>query len=226
MRQGDGDGEFEQRVTVMRGYDELADVYADERGSHDDGALVERVDDDAPDGRVLDAGCGDGRPVLTRLEDRAVLGVDFSRTQVTKAATVAPGRVLQGDMTALPVADDSAAAVTALYSVIHVPAGQHADVYEEFARVLQSGGVLVVTTGTEDWTGRSEDWLDGGAPMEWEILGPEATTERLEAAGFAVYDAFGLVDTVGDEVERDEGDVVDPDSEEAEKLLLFARLVE
>jgi len=222
----DDDGR-DQRTTVMQGYDELAAVYADERESFEDHRILESLLADAPDGRILDAGCGAGDPVLDRVaSERPVLGLDFSSEQVRLANDVAPGRVVRGDMTALPVADDSVAAVTAFYSLIHVPAAQHADVYAEFARVLQPGGVVLVTTGTEDWSGRNDDWLDAGAPMEWDILGPDASIAHLDAAGFDVYDRVGVVDDLGEEDARTGDNLVDPDSEDADKLFLLARLEE
>lgn len=216
-----------QRELVRRGYDELADAYAAERGDHGTGVLLDRLRADAPAGPILDAGCGDGTPVLASLAaERVVAGLDFSREQATRANDAVPGRIVQGDMTRLPYEADSFAAITAFYSVIHVPGEQQADVYSEFARVLQPGGVALVTTGTQDWQGRNEDWLDGGAPMSWDILGPERSTELLEAAGFSVYETVGVVDEVGDDVDRVDGKLVDADSDEAEKLFLFARLAE
>ena len=222
----DADGR-DRRTTVMRGYDELADVYADERESFEDHRILDTLLADAPEGRILDAGCGAGDPVLERFaRDRPVLGLDFSSEQLRLANDVAPGRVARGDMTALPVADDSVAAVTAFYSLIHVPADQHADVYAEFARALRPGGVVLVTTGTEDWSGRNDDWLDGGAPMEWDILGPDASVAHLDDAGFEVYDRVGVVDDLGEEDSRTGDNLVDPDSERADKLFLYARLAD
>jgi len=224
MPPGDDDGRS-QRLTVQAGYDELAETYADERQTLADDAVVDRLLAAAPDGRVLDAGCGAGRPFLEHLAaHRPVLGLDFSAEQVRRAADVAPGRVLQGDMTALPVADDGVAAVTPFYSLIHVPADRHADVYAEFARALRPGGVVLVTTGTEDWSGRNDDWLDTGVAMEWDILGEERSTALLEDAGFEVSDRVGVVDDLGDGGDRGGDTLVDPDSEAADKLFLLATL--
>gem|GEM_PF-87006 len=218
----DDDSDLAQRTTVMRGYDELADAYADERDDAGPSDHLDQLLEDAPPGPVLDAGCGDGRTGLAPLhDDRLVLGLDVSVEQVRRAADVAPGRVLQGDMTALPVADDAVAAIAALYSVIHVPADQHADVYAEFQRVLEPGGVALVTTGTENWAGRNDDWLDTGTAMEWDILGRTESEARLHAAGFDVYDYVGVVDALG---EKQDSRLVDPDHPDADKLLLFARL--
>jgi len=219
------DDDLAQRPTVKQGYDELADAYAEEREDFEDHAVLDALVEAAPPGRVLDAGCGAGDPILDALsEELPVLGLDFSREQVRRADDVVPGRVVQGDMTALPVADDSVAAVTAFFSLIHVPGDRHADVYEAFARVLRPGGVVLVTTGTDDWSGRNDDWLDGGAAMEWDILGEERSTEHLEAAGFTVTDRFGVVDDLGEDDDRDGDNLVDPDSEAADKLFLLATL--
>jgi SAM-dependent methyltransferase len=213
----------DRRDLVRRGYDELADVYAAESdGSDDDHGLLARLDAMAPPGRVLDAGCGDGRPTLPWFQgERPVVGLDFSRAQATRASARTPGRVVQGDMTSLPFADDAFAAVTAFFSIIHVPECETPAVYEAFGRVLVDGGVALVTTGTDDWTGENDDWLDGGAPMAWDICGEERSSRHLEAAGFAVTDRVGVVDALGEDDATTR--LVDPDDEAADKLLLFAR---
>ncbi|WP_323676948.1 class I SAM-dependent methyltransferase [Halorubellus sp. PRR65] len=221
----DADDPLAQRAAVKEGYDELAEDYAASRSSDDHRALLDRFLDDAPEGRVLDAGCGAGEPVLSRLADeRAVVGTDFSREQVRRASTVAPGRVVQSDITSLPFADDAFGAITAFYAVIHVPFEEQRAVYDEFARVLQPGGELLVTVGAEDWTGRNPDWLGSGTAMEWSTYGLERSTELLEDAGFDVYDAVGAIDTVRDGDAPDETRIVDPDHEDAGHPFCFARL--
>jgi SAM-dependent methyltransferase len=215
-----------QRRAVRDGYDELADAYATERDAADHTELLERFLAETPDGRVLDAGCGAGQPVLSRLEsERDAVGMDFSREQVARASDVAAGRVVQGDMTALPFRDDAFAAATAFYSVIHVPFDQHRTVYDEFARVLEPGGLLLVTVGAEDWTGRNDDWLDSGTPMEWSHYGLAESRRLLEAAGFEVYDAVGCVDPVDDD-SATETRIVDPDADDAGHPFCVARLRE
>jgi SAM-dependent methyltransferase len=85
------------KETVRRGYDTVAPAYAAQRTA--DGREAEILDaflDHVPDGgRVLDAGCGQGVPVLRRLAGRAEeantgtgagaaapVGVDLSREQL------------------------------------------------------------------------------------------------------------------------------------------------
>lgn len=214
----------DQRRAVKSGYDELAEDYAAERDDRDHARLLDRFLRDLSRGRVLDAGCGAGRPVLNRIaDDRPVVGMDFSDEQVARASDVAPGRVVQGDMTALPFADDAFCGITAFYSVIHVPFEEQRTVYDEFRRVLEPGGELLVTVGAEDWAGRNDDWLDSGTAMEWSHYGLERSRELLADAGFSVSDAVGVVDTVGDD-ETTETRIVEPDAEGAGHPFCFARL--
>lgn len=221
----DDDPAVAQRRAVKRGYDDLAPDYAAEREGADYGPLLDRFLDDAPDGPVLDVGCGSGHPVLSRVATaRPVVGMDFSREQVSRADSVAPGRVAQGDMTALPFDDDAFAALTAFYSVIHVPFEQHASVYAEFARVLQPGGAICVTVGAEDWSGRNDDWLDTGTAMEWSHYGLEKSTDLLADAGFTVTDAVGVVGTGIDHDGPVETELVAPDAEGAGHPFCLARL--
>jgi SAM-dependent methyltransferase len=214
-----------QRIAVKEGYDGLADAYTAQRSCDDHDILLDQFLEDAPHGPVLDAGCGAGEPVLARLgEDRQTVGMDFSDEQIARADTVTPGRVVQGDMTALPFADDAFAALTAFYSVIHVPFEEQQAVYDEFARVLHPGGHLLVTVGAEDWAGRNDDWLDSGITMEWSHYGLEASRKLLSDAGFDVYDAVGAIDTVDDDGSVEGTRVLDPDHDDAGHPFCFARL--
>ncbi len=199
------------RDDVRRSYDELAEVYADERS--EDGralAILERFLDTLADPkRVLDAGCGQGTPVLERLgRETEAVGVDFSREQLALAREAVPDAGLVGaDMTRLPFADDSFDAVVAYYSLIHVPLDEHPTVLEEFARVLRPGGRALVCEGSgEEWVGENPDWLDTGVEMEWEIAGAEATAEGLDDAGFTVVDEWNAAERLADDESDDGGD--------------------
>ncbi|MCU4753597.1 class I SAM-dependent methyltransferase [Halobacteria archaeon AArc-curdl1] len=188
------------RERVRRAYDDLADVYAAQRAVDGPGMelLGEFVDTLEGPTRILDAGCGQGTPVLERLSESAMaVGLDFSREQLRLAADSVPGGALvQGDMTALPFESDSFDAGVAYWSLIHVPNATQPAVLEAFARVLRPGGRLLVCDGTTDWAGENPDWLDSGIEMSWDIAGAATTRDHLEAAGFAITDAWGVEDTL------------------------------
>lgn len=179
-----------EKDVVRRGYDELVATYADERAAEGEGVevlkgLLAELPDDA---RVLDAGCGQGTAILERISERVTgIGIDLSGGQLRLAAENAPGAALaQADMTRLPFETGVFDAVTAYYSLIHVPEGDHRTVLGEFARVLRPGGRLLLVEGTTEWRGTNPDWLDGGAEMQWYIAGPAATRTHLRTADFGI----------------------------------------
>jgi SAM-dependent methyltransferase len=176
-----------QRDRVREGYDALAADYDAERPAEPPAtvdALRERLDADA---RVLDAGCGGGRPVLETLDgDYRTVGLDFSAAQLALAAERTDGPLVRGDLTALPFRADAVDAVTCLNAIIHVPVEAHPTVVGEVARVLRPGGWLLLTTGDRAWEGETEDWLDGDARMEWSYPSPAETRETIREAGFAI----------------------------------------
>lgn len=190
------------RDSVRRGYDDLGPVYHEQRSPSDhERERVEAFLDDLPDdARLLDVGCGRGRPVLRRAERLEAVGLDVSRGQLTAAADVAPSAALvQGDAVQLPFASDAFDAVTALHSVIHVPLESHSAVASELARVLRPGGELLLAEGTSAWSGTIEDWLGDGTAMSWDIAGEDATVGHLQDAGFEVRDRWKLRDELADE---------------------------
>jgi SAM-dependent methyltransferase len=178
----------EQRRRVREAWDAVADDYARMRNPDgpDAALLTELVDDLPAEARVLDIGCGDGARTLANLPDGTV-GLDFSRVQLDLARDRVSGAgLLQGDMTALPIATDSVDAVTAYHAVFHVPRAEHPGVYAEFARVLRPGGRLLMTVGRGSSDSTARNWLDSGETMYWSTPGRDATVAQLRDAGFTV----------------------------------------
>jgi SAM-dependent methyltransferase len=98
-----------------------------------------------PAGTSLDAACGTGRySAYLASQGHRVLGVDSSPDMLHRAAARVPeARFLRGDLHRLPVADSAVDVVVCALALVHVPA--LAPVMAEFARVLRSGGHLVVS---------------------------------------------------------------------------------
>ena len=97
----------------------------------------------APDGPVLDAGCGEGSFMKAICPDpttRPCIGLDLSRPGIQRAARGGGGWLWAvGDLSRLPLKDGSMAAILNILS----PAN-----YPEFGRVLRPGGaVLKVVPG-------------------------------------------------------------------------------
>lgn len=194
---------------VREAYDDVAEEYAAQRIESGAARTIrsEFLGKLQRDAVVLDAGCGQGTPMLASIDPpKRALGIDFSREQLQLAASNAPdASVMQGDMVGLPVQSDVADAVIAFFSLIHVPIGDHLAALEEFARVLRPGGRLLVNEGTEAWTGENPDWLDSGVRMAWDIAGPERTREQLLEAGFAIRDEWRVGPALEADRESDAG---------------------
>jgi ubiquinone/menaquinone biosynthesis C-methylase UbiE len=188
---------------VRSGYDDLAEIYAGNRAPDEDElAILDRfLDSLSPSARILDAGCGQGEPVLRSLAtDRAAVGLDLSRRQLQLAREAVPTTpILQGDMTRLPVDARTFDAVVAFHSLIHVPLVQHQQVVDECARVLRPGGRILLTEGTAEWCGTNPDWLDSGIEMQWHVAGQEATREQLREAGFRITSESTAKDELAEE---------------------------
>ncbi|WP_222916700.1 class I SAM-dependent methyltransferase [Natrinema sp. SYSU A 869] len=199
------------RDDVRRAYDEITTTYANERNATRDDeetAALEALFDGLPAGfRLLDAGCGQGTPALEYTLDPSngcdselAVGLDLSRDQLETATRLVPDVALcQGEMTRIPFAADTFDAITALYSLIHVPIDDHRTAIESFARVLKPGGRLLLTEGWTEWTGSNPDWLETGTEMRWSMAGAAATRDQLESAGFELVERGEFRDALADE---------------------------
>ena len=175
------------RNDIRPAWDDLADPYAAMRDPDgEDAELVEELLAELPaNPRVLDVGCGDGMRTLANLGSASAIGLDISRRQVDLAAANVPAAtVLQGEMTAIPLAADSVDAITAYHAIFHVPRSQHDQVYAEFARVLRPGGYLLATLGGGRYEQVRTNWLQTGKSMLFSTPGKRQTLKLLEDAGF------------------------------------------
>lgn len=193
-----------EKAAVGNAYDELAQRYAAQRSADWVGisALDQLIDALPSESRVLDAGCGQGVPVLRRLtnEQTTAVGMDISCEQLRLAAENAPTAALsRGNMTQLPFRESAFDAVTAFHSLIHVPIDEHRTVIDEFARVLSPGCQLLLTEGAQAWSGSNPDWLGSGVEMRWEMAGLESTKEQLRSAGFTIDSEWKLTDELAEE---------------------------
>ncbi|WP_122089897.1 class I SAM-dependent methyltransferase [Halalkalicoccus subterraneus] len=193
---------MDERRDVKEAYDEMAKHYIDVVTSESSSELpkpVKRFQKElGPEDELLDAGCGPGRSTLLMAGENGV-GLDISREQLSLASERVTARLVQGDMTSLPFASDSFDAVSAIYSLIHVPVDDHRRALAEFARVLRPGGTLLVTEGGVEWTGSNPDWLDSGVKMRWSMAGPEATRKDLQGCGFEIRDVWDVLDPTTDD---------------------------
>jgi len=160
-------------------------------------------------GRVLDAGCGNGNLLLRSLKNRngkaraerealQVIGMDFSGNMLGRAALRAGGDeragFLQGSVTSLPFRDQSFERVVSSGVLTCLPNTQAAArALQEFYRVLKPEGILVVDffSRTSHYTLiRKHLFREPIKPPEY--VSPVEFQRSLEEAGFAVLSCRGF----------------------------------
>ncbi|PSQ47778.1 SAM-dependent methyltransferase [Halobacteriales archaeon SW_7_65_23] len=189
------------RNEVRRAWNQVAERYAEQRDPDGpDAALVDDLLATLPaDPTVLDIGPGDGARTLANLPPGSI-GVDISRRGLELAAERVPdARLVQGEMSQLPIATDSVDAITAYHAVFHVPRDQHPAVYREFARVLRPGGRLLMTLPSGRFETVRRGWM--GGEMFFSAPGRDRTLAALADAGFADHRTVTSGDPLGSSTE-------------------------
>jgi cyclopropane fatty-acyl-phospholipid synthase-like methyltransferase len=127
-----------------------------------------------------------GVPCTALLAERSdVVGVDLSSTQLELARQNVPSaRFIKADMTTVELPPASFDAVTAFYSIVHVPCGQHGALFRRIATWLRPGGYLLASLGCGTDNGTVEDWL--GTPMFFSSHDAQTSRRLLAEAGLTL----------------------------------------
>lgn len=116
-------------------------------------SLLDSLAVNSPISRVLEAGCGTGYTAdllnqrygwITVAADLASEGISLAR----RSNRIVP---VQANIAACPFVSDSFDAVFCLDVLVHFPRGEETHAIAEFARVLRTGGLLVLRTSALDW---------------------------------------------------------------------------
>lgn len=173
---------------VPAAYDAIAEkFFADRSAALREKPYLDRVLAGVkPGARVLDFGCGTGRPIAEHLLARGcrVTGVDGSAGMLALARqTIPAAQLVHARLEAVELAETFAAAI-AWDSLFHVDRAHHAAIYAKLARWLMPGGRLLLSSGgTEDagFTDRMH-----GETFYYSSWSPEKAAALLAAAGFEV----------------------------------------
>lgn len=193
---------FMDRKEVRDQWDRISEEYAKSRDpSGADADLIEDLLEEAPeDPDALDVGCGDGERTLANLPDGSV-GIDVSRRGLglAEGSDSFRARLLQADMVNLPFEESSFDCITAYHAVFHVPRQHHPEVYEEFARVLRPGGVVLMTLPGGRFETVRRGWM--GGRMLFSSPGRGRTLELLRESGFDDVRTIKAPDPLGSNTE-------------------------
>src|SRR5271169_2987342 len=179
---------------VQSSYDRVADEYArhiyDElRHKPLDRQLLDRFADRVRGaGLVCDLGCGPGQ-VARYLNERgvAVCGMDLSPGMVERARELNPGiEFRQGDMKSLAVPARAWAGIAAFYAIVHLPPAGLAQALDEMWRVLQPGGLLLLSFHIGEEVSHVEDLWGCAVCLDFYFFRSGDVAGYLRAAGFEI----------------------------------------
>lgn len=146
--------------------------------------LIERTPAFGRVKRVFEAGCGTGH--LARfLADRYGWGLtlmDLSELGLDYARRLGHHRLVQGDVTQLPIASELFDAVVSLDVIAHLNEGEEMRAFREFSRILRPGGLLLLRTSALDCLhSRHSDYV-----LERQRFNQSTLVTRLENEGFTI----------------------------------------
>ena len=180
--------------SVAENYDRIADEFA-RRLFHElenkpmDRELLSRfASETAGRGQVCDMGCGPGQ-IARFLRDAGaeVFGLDLSPQMVAEAKRLNPDLAfLEGNMMALELKDESLAGITAFYAIVNIPQESLPQVFAEMHRVLQPGGLLLLTFHTGGEMVQIGEMFGRPVAMDFFFYEPAVIAELLEKAGLEV----------------------------------------
>lgn len=135
---------------------------------------------------ILDLGCGPGHTTahLTSL-GLMVTGVDLSPKMIEVVSRTFPqSRFDVGDFFALSHKASSIAGILALYCIVHLTPDQLVPAFAEMHRVLNAGGVLLLSFHVGSEVVRAENFLDTNVVLDFTFFEPQQIEASLTTAGF------------------------------------------
>ncbi|MGW8063724.1 class I SAM-dependent methyltransferase [Streptomyces ziwulingensis] len=151
----------------------------------------------APGSRVLDVGCGTGRPTAETLANAGhdVLGVDVSPVMVELATRQVPAASFRcADIRDVPLEDGSFDAVCVYFSLLQLDRREQADLVRHLVGVLKPEGHLVLAT----------------VPLDVEDVDATFMGQPVRVSSFTAQDLTALAEEAGLEVLAQEASLFTP----------------
>ena len=179
--------------SVRDGYDGIAEQYAGKLfGELEqkplDRSLLDRFAAATANGQVCDMGCGPGQ-IASYLHDAGanVFGLDLSPRMVDQARALSPAiSFREGNLLALDLPDSTLAGIAAFYAIVNIPESSLPQVFSEMHRVLQPGGLLLLTFHIGGETVHIEELFGRPTSLDFFFFPTAAIRRLLEAAQFEI----------------------------------------
>lgn len=184
--------------SIRENYDRLAVAYARhyckelESKPFDREILSRFATEVAGRGEVCDMGCGPGH-VAGYLRDAgaSVFGLDLSPQMLEQARRLNPDIPFrQGNMFALEIADNTLAGIVAFYAIVNIAKNSLSLVFRQMARVLNPGGLLLLSFHIGDEIVHPDELLGQPVSMDFFFFRPEDIRGSLESAGFRIEEVI------------------------------------
>ncbi len=184
---------MEQELNRVRNlYDTVAKEYAETfSGEHEkkpkDQEILHRFSQEIGDRRpVWDFGCGPGQTTkyLKNL-DIEISGLDLSEKILEQARTIHPEiHFRKGDILELAFENDSIAGVVAFYAIVHFTGKQVGIAFREVFRVLQPGGIFLITYHIGEETIHLDEFLGKKIDIDFMFFTTDFIFSCLNDSGF------------------------------------------
>lgn len=143
-------------------------------------------------GSLLDLGCGAGEPFAREFINKGwkVTGVDFSIKMLEMAAKFVPKmKTIHSDIRKVDFDENQFNAITAIYSLFHIPCEEHIYLFKKFYNWLNPNGMVLFTYATKEYTGF--DQFNGfknfvGQELFYSHKTPEKLYLDLQSVGFNI----------------------------------------
>ena len=184
----------EQPSELEASYDRVAERYTAEfsdelKRKPFDCAILDEFAANVPDqAQACEIGCGPGH-IARYLHDRGVSirGIDLSEEMIKCARLSNPDITFQkGNMLALDLPDASLGAIVCFYAIIHLGRADVTRALREMNRVLQPGGLLLLSFHEGEGELFRQQWYDQPVSISVTLFEKTEMSGYLEAAGFEV----------------------------------------
>lgn len=181
---------------IEKVYDTLAQEYAEAfSGEHEkkpkDQEILHRFAQEIGDRRpVWDFGCGPGQ-TAQYLHDLGIeiSGLDLSEQLLEQARTLHPDIPFhKGNILALELENDSIAGVVAFYAIIHLTQEQVRTAFREIFRVLQPGGIFLLTYHIGEETIHLDEFLGKKIDIDFMFFTTDFIFDCLTESGFEIQE--------------------------------------
>ena len=171
--------------SIAKGYAETFSVEHEKKPK--DQEILRRFSQEIGDRRpVWDLGCGPGH-TAKYLKDLGVeiSGLDLSEKILEQARTLHPEIYFRkGNILELDFPNDSIAGVIAFYTIVHFTKEQVEIAFHEVFRVLQCGGIFLLTYHIGEETIHLDEFLDKKVDIDFMFFTKEFIVSCLQGSGF------------------------------------------